>query len=209
MTTRREVVQWLAGLPALAAAGRGTKLAERAAAHVAALAGGEAGAPYAPAWFNAHEWSTVRMLVDYIIPRDTRSGSATDAKVPEFMDYILADADTSDATRTAMRGGLAWLDLACVDHHGATFLRSTDAQRRAVLDLIAWPKKAAPAMSAGVAFFSSVRDFTASGFWSTKMGWDDLRYEGNVARASWDGCPPAALDKLGVSDAIMQRRPSK
>ena len=39
------------------------------------------------------------MLVDYIIPRDERSGSATDAEVPEFMDFMLDDARRTTGDR--------------------------------------------------------------------------------------------------------------
>ena len=35
---------------------------------------------YAPAFFTQPDWETVRLLADYVIPRDERSGSATDAK---------------------------------------------------------------------------------------------------------------------------------
>jgi len=203
--SRRDVVKWLASAPVAGALSLGRAQRDRAIAHLRALESLGADSPYSPRFFSPAEWRTVRMLVDYIIPRDERSGSATDAKVPEFMDFILADPDTSDAMRTEMRGGLAWLDLACA----ATFVDCSDAQRRAVLDLIAWPKKAAPEMSAGVAFFNRFRDFTASGFWSTEMGWKDLRYLGNVPVAKWEGCPPAALEKLGVNYGMMDARPTK
>ena len=69
--------------------------------------------PYRPKFFTAHEWDTVRVLVDVIIPRDDRSGSATDAGVPEFMDFILDDrcgARDRERRQTAMRGGLAWFE---------------------------------------------------------------------------------------------------
>ena len=153
----------------------------------------------APTFFSAHEWSTVRLLVDYIIPRDERSGSATDAKVPEFIDFLMADNDASLASRTAMHGGLAWLDNECEHRLMKTFVGATDAQRRQVLDDIAWPKKARPEMHYGVVFFSRFRDLTASGFFSSQMGWQDVQYKGNVALPAWNGCPPAALAKLGVS----------
>jgi len=153
----------------------------------------------APTFFSAHEWSTVRLLVDYIIPRDERSGSATDAKVPEFIDFLMADNDASLASRTAMHGGLAWLDNECEHRFMKTFVGATDAQRRQVLDDIAWPKKARPEMHYGVVFFSRFRDLTASGFFSSQMGWQDVQYKGNVALPAWNGCPPAALAKLGVS----------
>jgi hypothetical protein len=153
----------------------------------------------APKFFTPHEWTTVRVLVDYIIPRDERSGSATDAKVPEFIDFLMSDKAASEGMKTAMRGGLAWMDNECQHRFQKSFVGATDAQRRQVLDDIAWPEKARPEMSHGVRFFSHLRDLTASGFFSTQMGWRDVRYEGNVAVPVWNGCPPAALAKLGVS----------
>jgi hypothetical protein len=207
--SRRDVVKWLAGAPVTGALTLGLAQRERAVAHLRAIAEMGAEAPYQPKFFSPHEWKTVRILVDYIIPRDERSGSATDAKVPEFIDFILADPDTNDLERTEMRGGLAWLDFACEQRSAATFVDCSDEQRRAVLDLIAWPKKASAEMKQGAAFFTRMRDFTASGFWSTEIGWKDLRYIGNVPVAKWEGCPPAALEKLGVNDRMMDARPKK
>ena len=46
---------------------------------------------FSPTFFTAHEWETVRLLVDLIIPADERSGSATDAGVPEFMDFLMTE----------------------------------------------------------------------------------------------------------------------
>src|SRR3989454_5867794 len=129
------------------------------------------------------------------IPRDGRSGSATDAGVPEFMDFVLTD---EPGRQTAMRGGLAWLDHECDDRYGKTFVACADAERAAVLDDIAWPKRAKSALAPGVAFFNGFRDLTASGFWSSKMGVQDLRYMGNVVVPEWKGCPDEQLKKLGV-----------
>jgi gluconate 2-dehydrogenase gamma chain len=148
-------------------------------------------------FFTAHEDATVRILVDLIIPRDERSGSATDARVPEFMDYMLGEA--TEMNRVEMRGGLAWLDTECRTRFNADFVKCTDAQRRQVLDDISWPEKARPEMSHGVAFFNSFRDFTASGFFSSQMGWKDVRYIGNVFNPNWNGCPTEVLHQLGVS----------
>ena len=151
--------------------------------------------PYAPSFFTAHEWETVRMLSDLVIPKDERSGSATEAGVPEFMDFMMNDRPDG---QIPMRGGLAWLDAECYNRTGKTFVGSTDAERSAVLDDIAWPKKAKPEMSQGVAFFNMFRDLTASGFWSSKIGIADLDYQGNTFVAEWKGCPDEALRKLGV-----------
>jgi gluconate 2-dehydrogenase subunit 3-like protein len=161
---------------------------------------------YTPKFFKPSEWKTVRMLADYIIPRDERSGSATDAKVPEYIDFLMADKDASDSSRIAMRGGLGWLDFECVERFGKNFVASTDAQRRQVLNDIAWPKKARPEMGHGVAFFNRFRDLTASGFFSSEMGWKDVRYVGNVFNPGWAGCPREALAKLGVTGDEMKTR---
>src|SRR2546422_633470 len=151
---------------------------------------------YQPKNFTAHEWDTVRLLVDLIIPKDERSGSATEAGVPEFMDFMLGD---DPDLQTPVRGGLAWLDHECDDRWGKTFVACTASERTALLDDIAWPKRAKPEHSAGVAFFNSFRDLTASGFFSSKLGVQDLRYIGNTFVSEWKGCPPEALAKLGVS----------
>ena len=164
------------------------------------------GAQRAPKFFNKHEWATVAMLADYIIPRDERSGSATDAKVPEYMDFLLAEKDANPANQVAMHGGLAWLDTECHKRFQKTFIASTDKQRREVLDDIAYPDKAKPEMRYGVMFFNRFRDMTASGFFSSAIGYKDLQYIGNVFNPGYDGCPPAALEKLGVSYDLMQTR---
>ena len=146
-------------------------------------------------FFSPHEWDTVRILVDLVIPRDERSGSATEAGVPEFMDFIVSE---STGMQTPMRGGLAWLDLECRRRYAKTFVEATDTERRRVLDDIAWPARAKPEHAAGAAFFTSFRDLTASGFFSSKMGVADVGYIGNVAVDQWLGCPPEALAKLDV-----------
>jgi hypothetical protein len=163
-------------------------------------------APSAPRFFNKHEWATVALLVDYIIPRDERSGSATDAKVPEYIDYLLAEKDASVDRQVAVHGGLAWLDMESRNRFGKTFIAASDAQRREILDDIAYPEKARPEMRYGVTFFNRLRDMTASGFFSSAMGWQDVKYIGNVFNPGYDGCPPAALEKLGVSYDLMQTR---
>ena len=149
-------------------------------------------------FFTAEEYQTVRVLADLIIPRDERSGSASDAGVPEFMDFMMADEDTSPEARTAIRDGLAWTDAECGRRYGKRFVECSERERSALLDDIAWPARARPEMSHGVEFFNAFRDLTASGFWSSEMGVKDLRYQGNSVVPNWTGCPDAALRKIGV-----------
>ena len=191
--SRREALGALA-LASLTTAFRWTPAEAERAARLAREAI-TAKSPFAPAFFTPHEWETVRLLADLVIPRDERSGSATDAGVPEYMDFMLNDRPDG---QTPMRGGLAWLDNEAYERFGKTFVAATEAQRTAILDDIAWPKKARPEMSQGVAFFNMFRDMTASGFWSSKIGITDLGYQGNTFVAEWKGCPPEALAKLGV-----------
>jgi gluconate 2-dehydrogenase gamma chain len=162
------------------------------------------GKPGAPKFFTPQEWATVRALADAVIPADERSGSASDALVPEFVDFILddplAEARERESLQTRVRGGLAWLDRECRARFGKAFVDCAGGERSAVLDDIAWPEKAQEDMGPGAAFFSLFRDLVASGFWSSRMGVEDLRYTGNTFVAEWKGCPPEVLAKIGVSD---------
>lgn len=201
--SRRRMLQVLGAVPVAAALSPATAL-EQVSSQTSAAAAQAA----APRFFTPHEWRTLRVLVDYIVPRDDVSGSATDAKVPEYMDYLLAEKDANAATQVAMRGGLAWIDAESEKRFAKTFVAASDPQRRQILDDIAFPQKAPPGMSHGVAFFNRLRDMTASGFYSSAMGWKDLQYIGNVFNPAYDGCPPAALEKLGVSYDLMTTRVS-
>jgi len=159
----------------------------------ASSAGGEA---YAPVFFTAHEYETVKTLADLILPADERSVSATEAGVPDFIDFMVSD---NPDMQTPMRGGLSWIDMQSRKRFGVFFYEAAEAQQKALLDDIAYPEVAAPEMSHGVAFFNSFRDLTASGFWSSQVGVEDLQYMGNTFVHEWTGCPPEALRKLGVS----------
>ena len=196
-TDRRTMLRLLAAAPAAATFTWTEAEAQEAHSHAQAAQATtkKTGAPYKPKFFTPHEWATVTMLVDLIIPKDERSGSATDAGVPEFMDFMMTD---QPGRQTAMRGGLAWLDRECVTRFDKAFVDCTDADRTKVLDDIAWPKQAPPGLSHGVAFFNSFRDLTGSGFWTTKMGMQDLQYMGNVFVPEWKGCPDEVLNKLGI-----------
>jgi gluconate 2-dehydrogenase gamma chain len=191
--SRRDALKVLLAAPAATLAWTEAEAAQAAASVQAARATAK---PFVPKFFTAAEYRLVNVLADIVIPKDERSGSATDAGVPEFMDFMMID---QPARQVAMRGGLAWLDVECQRRYDKVFLNCTDAERTAVLDDIAWPAKAKPDFAHGVAFFTNFRDLTASGFWTTRMGIDDLQYMGNRSVARWNGCPAEALKKLGVS----------
>jgi gluconate 2-dehydrogenase gamma chain len=190
---RREVLKILLAAPAATVAWTDAEAMQAASAAQTARA---AAAPFLPKFFTATEFRFIRVLADIVIPKDERSGSASDAGVPEFMDFMMIE---QPARQVAMRGGLAWLDRECQIRFDKVFLDCSETERSAVLDDIAWPAKAKPELAHGVAFFTSFRDLTAACFWTTRMGIEDLQYMGNRSVARWNGCPDAALKKLGVS----------
>ncbi len=194
--SRREAVQLLGVLPFATVFSLSAVDQERAQLFVDSAM--EAGLGFAPTFFTAAEFRTVRILGDMMIPRDARSGSASDAGVPEFMDFWMTDRPGDQAW---MRSGLAWLDAQGQSRFSKSFADASETERQNVLDDIAWPARAPQSLAAGVAFFNSFRDLTASGFWSSRIGVRDLRYVGNKFVPVWNGCPKAALDKLGVSYA--------
>jgi Gluconate 2-dehydrogenase subunit 3 len=211
---RRDAIRLLGGAPlAMTFALSGAEAAEAHAHARKALAAAAKGQAYKPQFFTLHEWETVRILVDLILPKDERSGSATDAGVPEFMDFIMTDPMESDrgleSRQTAMRGGLAWIDAECVKRFGHELSSCAAGERTTLLDDIAFsgeggdddrqsPRDLRVHLRAGASFFASFRDLTASGFWSSRMGVEDLGYQGNTFVAEWKGCPPEALRKLGL-----------
>jgi gluconate 2-dehydrogenase gamma chain len=184
--------EWIAAMGVAAVALRPTPAQAELAR--ASIAGQFTGGASAPRIYTPHEWQTVRTLVDYIFPRDERSGSATEAMVPEFMDTMLF---LEPGMRTAHRGGLAWLDHECMERFGTHFVGSTDAQRKEMLDLIAFPSRAPADLAHGVQWFNSFRDLSATGFWTSEIGVRDIGYMGNTPQPSWNGCPAENTRRLG------------
>ncbi len=199
--SRRDAVQLLAALPFAAVFTLPAADQERARRFVDAAL--DEGVAFAPRFFTASEFRTVRVLADTIIPRDDRSGSASDAGVPEFMDFMMVDRP---GDQKWMRDGLTWLDAQSASRFSKPFTGATPSQREAILDDIAWPARAPASMAEGVSFFNGFRDLTATGFWTSRVGVKDLRYVGNTFVPEWNGCPSAALNKLGVSYAKFERK---
>lgn len=145
-------------------------------------------------FFNEHEMKTIAVLSDIIIPKDDVSGSATDAGVPDFIEFMAKDRPEF---QIPLRGGIKWLDLHSMRRYNADFASSTPEQQIELVDEIAFPGKAKPEMQQGVAFFNTMRDLTACGFFTSKMGLEDLGYMGNRPN-QWNGVPQEVLDQYGL-----------
>lgn len=146
-------------------------------------------------FFTEHEFATIGVLADIIIPKDEVSGSATEAKVPDFIEFIVKDMPQH---QVPMKGGLRWLDMQCLKRFEKSFRDCSPAQQIEIVDMIAYPKKAKPEMSQGVKFFSLMRDLTASGFYTSEIGVKDLGYAGNKV-TQWNGVPDEILQQYKLS----------
>lgn len=148
-------------------------------------------------FFTAHEMATITALADIIIPKDEVSGSASEAKVPDFIEFIVKDIPDH---QTPMRGGLRWLDMQCIKRYGKGFTDCNSQQQMEMVDLIAWPERAknSPEIMPGIAFFSLMRNLTATGFYTSAIGIKDIGYVGNTPN-KWNGVPADVLKQYGVA----------
>lgn len=144
---------------------------------------------YAPKYFSAHQYEMLTNLCDTIIPKDEKSGGAVEAGAPEFIDLLTSE---NEEYQLVLGGGLQWLDNYCTDRYSKVFLECTPEQHKEVLDLIAFRKNAKQdsTLSQGVAFFAFLRRMTCDGFYTSKIGIEDLQYIGNTALREFPGCPP-------------------
>lgn len=149
----------------------------------------------AKTFFNAHEMASLGILCDLIIPADEVSGSATQAKVPEFIEFMMKD---QPHLQTDVRGALKWMDYRCLQDHGKTFKDCTAEQQTALLDKLAYPDEVPADCKSGVKGFNLIRNLTATGFFTTELGIKDLGYKGNQPNV-WDGPPAEVMQKYGLS----------
>ncbi len=190
---RRDAVKLFAAASLVAVGIGAPDIARAAEGARAALQGAPA---YKPVFFTSAEWPMVRSLAEWVIPKDARSGGATEAGVPEFMDFLMNDMPRSQKW---MRDGLTWVNAECNRRFKKSWMQCTSAQQKELLDAIAFPKKAAASVKPGVEFFTRFRDLTSSGFWTSRIGIQDIGYQGNTIVPVWNGCPEPQLQKLGVS----------
>ena len=142
-------------------------------------------------YLNEHELSTIAVLCDIILPATPTAGSAVEAGVPEFIEFIVKDLPYH---QLPMRGGLMWLDGEANRRFDKVFAACTDAEQIQIVEDIAYSdeKGEKPEMAPGIKFFNLIRNLTVTGYYTTRMGFDDLGYTGNYANV-WDGVPDEVL----------------
>jgi hypothetical protein len=154
-------------------------------------------------FFTAAELTTIGILCDIIMPADAKSGSATQAGVPAYIEFMAKD---QPLYQTPLRGGLKWLDIVCVKRFGKAFSLCSAKERIEIVDEIAYPNDVKPEYTQGASFFTQMRNLTVTGFFTTQMGFDTLGYVGNRPN-QWDGVPQEVLDKYGLKyDPIYDKK---
>ncbi|MGH2553096.1 MAG: gluconate 2-dehydrogenase subunit 3 family protein [Chitinophagaceae bacterium] len=146
-------------------------------------------------FFTPEEIATITILADIIIPKDEISGSASDAGVPLFIEFIVKDMPQH---QVPMRGGLRWLDMQCLNRFEKSFKDCSHDQQIGLVDMIAYPEKTKPGMKQGASFFSLMRNLTATGFYTSEIGVKDIGYAGNTS-TQWKGVPGEVLNQYKLS----------
>jgi Gluconate 2-dehydrogenase subunit 3 len=190
---RRDMLKAMTAVPTAVLVQMGSATAaespsSKSAAGTASVAG------YHRKALSEHEFETIKVLSDLIIPADERSGSASQAGVPEFIDDWLDFK--GDVLKADIRGGLTWLDMECNQQFGKDFVSCALDEQKKILDRVADPDKASLEDSSYVVFFGHLRDLVVGGFFSSEMGVEDLPYLGNKMVADWEGCPSNVLMKI-------------
>jgi gluconate 2-dehydrogenase gamma chain len=188
--SRRDLIKSLSltaaagSMPRVVPLAAAEKAHRRVSAHKAAPSSGE----YAPNFFPEHQYKTLRALCQAIIPPDRESGGAVEAGAPEFLDLLSSE---NKDLQLQLGGGIMWLDAICMERYGQTYLQCARGQQTEMLDLIAFRKNADkdPRLSPGIAFFSTLRKYTADGFFTSEIGIKYLGYIGNTYLKEFPGCP--------------------
>ncbi|MBI1940878.1 MAG: gluconate 2-dehydrogenase subunit 3 family protein [Acidobacteria bacterium] len=140
---------------------------------------------YVPQFFSAHEYATVARLAELIIPSDGSPGAA-EAGASEFIDFMAA---SDPKIQFRFRYGLAWLDAHAMRLDGRAFVELAAGQQNAILEHLAYRDRYRPREDEGRAFFNLVREYTIMGFYTSRVGLEELDYPGLQFYAESPECP--------------------
>ncbi len=172
--------------------------------------------PYQPQFFAPEEYSTIERLTELIIPNDGQPG-AREAGVSEFIDFMVANSadvgmhshqppsrktPVSERSRVPdvlksrqsiqyiFRYGLNWLDGHAQRLHERSFRESTEEQQIEMLEHLAYKDRYRPGEEDGRAFFSLIREYTVMGFYTSRIGLEQLDFKGlQVVWREMPECP--------------------
>lgn len=182
---RREILETIA-LAAAAACFPGFARWECAPQH----GGHDAGAAarpqaYQPQFFTPAEFATIDQLSELIIPKDESPG-AREAGVAEFIDFMVAN---DPELQWPFRYGLDWLNARAIASHGGTFTALPEERQTALLRPLASRDAVAPTEADGRRFFDLMRQYTVMGYYTSRIGLEELNYPGLKLYSESPACP--------------------
>ena len=185
---RREILQLLARVAAVsqfAGFSRWIFAAEHAHDHVAQNATGTKTERYEPRFFTPAEYKIIDQVTELIIPNDGSPG-ARDAGVSEFIDFMVS---CDDDIQYAFRTGVAWLNAFASEIYDDGFTILSSERQRALLAKLAYRDQQSPTEVQGQEFFKLIREYTVMGFYTSRIGMEQLDYPGLKLYSASPECP--------------------
>ncbi len=142
-------------------------------------------ARHVPLFFSAEEYAALERLTELILPSDGTPG-AREAGAAEFVDFMVG---SDPSVQYRFRYGLTWLDTRARRDHGRPFTKLAEAEQVALLEPLAYEARHRPGDDEGRAFFKLIREYTVMGFYTSRIGLEQLDYPGLKIYAESPGCP--------------------
>lgn len=185
------------------------QLAARALDHVHPATGQAKPGPWRPRALTAHQNATVIVISELIIPQTDTAGAKA-ARVNEFIDAVIADADPE--TRAKFFHGLSWVDERSQRLNGVDFISATAEQQTAILKRMEPPvtdspkpgeakapyaatapqaqdRNEAPPEEIALDFFRAMKALTVTGYYTSEIGMrEELGDDGNMMFEDYPGC---------------------
>ncbi len=145
-------------------------------------------AAYTPQFCTPEEYTTVERLTELILPSDGSPG-AREAGVSEFVDFMIA---SDPGAQYEFRYGLTWLDTHSDKLHGKPFRDLDAGEQSDILKHLAYKDQYRDGEDEGRRFFGSIRELTLMGFYTSRIGLEELDFPGLKFYAESPGCPHAS-----------------
>ncbi len=139
---------------------------------------------YAPQHFSASDYRTIEILTELIIPRDETAG-AREAGVSEFIDFMAAHGE--EDLEKPMRDGLEWLEETSRKVHASSFADLGQQKQTSLLEAVAYKREEVD--ERGRKFFLLIRRYTVMGYYTSRIGLEQLDYPGLRFYQQSPACP--------------------
>lgn len=153
--------------------------------HATSQAGQPRPTAYHPQFFTPGEYEMVDQLTAIIIPKDQSPG-AREAGVSEFIDFMTASNPT---IQKPMRDGLRWLNDRARGNNSRDFVNLSPEQQDSLVQTVAYREHHVAGQEAGQEFFNLFRRYTVMGYYTSRIGLEELDFPGLKLYAQSPACP--------------------